>query len=102
MDHATLTEAGISVIRQRGTAVFAGGVTTDVHLPYLTMLIKELNIKGSFMYPDFAPAHIVEMIRSGLLNLKALHPKTYILDQVNQAIAEAPQSRGLEYAILQP
>lgn len=102
MDHAVLTEAGIATIRQSGTAVFTGGVTADVHLPYLTTLIKELNIKGSFMYPAFAPAHIVEMIHSELINLKAFHPKVYSLDQVNQAIAEAPQSRGLEYAILQP
>ncbi|OOM78091.1 zinc-binding dehydrogenase [Clostridium sp. BL-8] len=102
MDNASLGEAGISILRQHGTAVFVGGVTTDVHLSYLTTLIKELNIKGSFMYPNSAPAEVIKLIQSGALNLKAFHPKVYPLNQVNEAIADAPLSRGLEYTILQP
>ena len=102
MDNSALVEAGLSVLRQNGTAVFLGGVTTNVPLSYLMTLVKELNIKGSFMYPKSAPSDIVKMIEAGLLNLKVFEPKVYSLNKINDAIAEASQSRGLEYVILQP
>lgn len=102
MDHSALVEAGLSVLRQNGTAVFLGGVAADVQLSYLMTLVKELNIRGSFMYPQSAPSDIVRMIESGLLNLKVFEPKAYRLDQINEAIAEASHSRGLQYVVLQP
>jgi alcohol dehydrogenase len=102
MDNTSLVEAGLSVLRQNGTAVFVGGVGANVQLSYLLTLVNELNIKGSFMYPSSAPSDIAKMIHSGSLNLKAFHPKTYPLNQINEAIAEASKSRGLEYLILQP
>lgn len=81
---------------------FVGGVSADVRFPYMTTLVKEINIKGSFMYPDSAPADILKMIQAGLLDLNAFAPQTYPLLRVNEAIAQAPQSRGLAYVILQP
>jgi alcohol dehydrogenase len=102
IDNPVLVEAGLSHLRQRGTAVFVGGVLTNVHLSYISTLVKELNIKGSSMYPSSAPTDIANMIHAGLLNLKAFLPKTYPLNQINEAIAEAYNSRGLEYFILQP
>ncbi|WP_052702911.1 zinc-binding dehydrogenase [Paenibacillus beijingensis] len=102
IDDPTLLETGLSLLKQRGTAVFVGGFTTDVPLSYLTTLVKELNIRGSSMYPSSAPADIVRMIESGLLNLAAFRPQTYRLGQINEAIASAAEFRGLEYCILQP
>jgi alcohol dehydrogenase len=102
IDSPSLVEAGLSVLRQGGTAVLLGGVATNVHLSYLMTLVKELNIKGSSMYPSSAPSDIVKMIHSGALNLRAFRPKTYPLEQINEAIAEASGSRGLGYSILVP
>ena len=102
MDNAMLVEAGISVLRPRGTAVFVGGVSAEVRLPYLSLLVKELNIKGSFMYPASAPAEILKMVRSGLLDLNIFTPHMYPLHQINEAIAQAPYNKGFIYTILQP
>lgn len=55
IDNSALVEAGLSVLRPQGTAVFLGGVISNVPVSYLTTLVKELNIKGSSMYPDSAP-----------------------------------------------
>jgi alcohol dehydrogenase len=102
VDNPSLVEAGLSLLSQHGTAVFVGGVVTNVHLSYLTTLVKELNIKGSSMYPSSAPADIAKMIHSGVLNLKAFRPITYPLDEINEAIAKASEFRGLDYCVLQP
>ncbi|WP_248924105.1 zinc-binding dehydrogenase [Paenibacillus hamazuiensis] len=102
IDNSALVEAGLSVLRPHGTAVFLGGVITNVPVSYLTALVKELNIKGSSMYPDSAPRDIAKMIEAGLLNLKAFEPKAYSLNQINDAIAAASKSRGLEYVVLKP
>jgi alcohol dehydrogenase len=102
IDNSSLVEAGISLLKQSGTAVFVGGVMTHVSLSYLMTLVKELNIKGSSMYPSYAPSHIAQMIHAGLLNLEAFRPSTYPLNQINEAIAKASECRGLEYCILQP
>ncbi|QYR22563.1 zinc-binding dehydrogenase [Paenibacillus sp. sptzw28] len=102
IDSPSLVEAGLSVLRQGGTAVLLGGVAANVHLSYLMTLVKELNIKGSSMYPSSAPSDIVRMIHSGALNLRAFRPKTYPLELINEAIAAASGSRGLDYSILVP
>ncbi len=102
LNHSTLVEAGLSILRHNGTAVFLGGVATNVQLSYLTTLVKGLNIRGSFMYPLSAPSDITKMIESGLVNLKAFEPQVYSLDQINEAIAAASNSRGLRYVVLQP
>lgn len=102
VDDATLAETGLSLLKQRGTAIFAGGVMPPVKLSYLTAIVKELTIKGSSMYPSSAPREIARMIESGALNLKAFRPQTYRLEEINEAIAAAATSRGLEYCILRP
>lgn len=102
IDQSTLVEAGLSVLHPRGTAVFVGGVSANISLSYSTILIKELTIKGSFMYPAAAPSEIAAMIQYGVLDLKAFRPKTFALSQINDAIKKASQSGGLEYVILQP
>jgi alcohol dehydrogenase len=102
MSQSALAEAGLSVLRRHGTAVFLGGVLTDVPVSYLTAIVKELNIKGSSMYPISAPSDIAAMIEAGLLNLQAFRPKVYALNRINDAIVDASGSRGLEYVILQP
>ncbi|UUZ92123.1 zinc-binding dehydrogenase [Paenibacillus sp. P25] len=102
MTDSSLVQAGLSVLRRHGTAVFLGGVMTDVPVPYLTSIVKELNFKGSSMYPGSAPRDIANMIAAGLLDLNAFEPKPYGLDQINEAIAAASEARGLGYVVLKP
>jgi alcohol dehydrogenase len=102
VNSSALLEAGMSRLKQKGTAVFLGGVVAPVPVSYLMMLVKELDIKGSSMYPREAPAQIARMARAGQLRLDAFRPKTFPLAQINEAIAHASGCRGLDYCILQP
>lgn len=99
---STLLEAGMALVKPRGTVVFLGGVVAPVSVSYLTAVVNELDIKGSSMYPSHAPADIARMIGSGVLNLGAFRPKTFPLAQMNEAVDYASGCRGLEYCILKP
>ncbi|MBB6735265.1 quinone oxidoreductase family protein [Cohnella zeiphila] len=102
VNSSALLEAGMSRLKQRGTAVFLGGVIAPVPVSYLNAIVKELDIKGSSMYPREAPAQVARMIRSGLLRLDAFRPVAYPLSRIEEAIAYASRCRGLEYCVLKP
>ena len=89
-------------LRPGGTAVFLGGVLTDIPISYLTMLTSQWTLRGSFMYPPGAVAHLARMVRSGTLDLGRIRAVGYPLDQANEAVAAAAQLRGLQVCFLQP
>jgi threonine dehydrogenase-like Zn-dependent dehydrogenase len=70
-----------------GTAVFVGGVQADIPLPYSKIMLEELNIRGSFMYPRHVPGELYRMIAAGILDLTPIQTHTFSLDNVNEAFA---------------
>ena len=96
------TEVALSSLGYGGTAVWVGGVRADIPVPYFNMLIKELKILGSYMYGPDCPAQLIRMIEAGVLSLEPIQTRVYSLDQINQAIAEAPQCKGLSSVVIQP
>ena len=92
----------IQSLSYKGTAVFVGGVQAEIPIPYGMMLGKELTIKGSFMFQRNAPAEILRMIGSGLLDLSIFKYSKYTLDQVNDAIQFATTCKGLSYCVVIP
>ncbi|BDI28085.1 alcohol dehydrogenase [Capsulimonas corticalis] len=99
---AAPTLAGIHALRRGGTAVFVGGVHADIPLPYSKIMLEELTIRGSFMYPKHAPSEIINMAQAGILDLSPIRPRTFALDDIDNAIAQAKDLRGFEYAVLVP
>lgn len=96
------TIACINALRPQGIAVFVGGVKADIPLPYLKIMLTELTIRGSFMYPRHVPDEILRMIAAGILDLKAARPHVFPLDNISDAIAQAPTFSGLEYCVIVP
>lgn len=92
----------LNALRRGGTAVFVGGVSVDIPLPYPKIMLEELTIKGSFMYPRHIPDELLKMIAGGTLNLDAINIKTFSLDEIETAIDKASSSKGLEYCVLVP
>lgn len=92
----------LNALRRGGTAVFVGGVSVDIPLPYAKIMLEELTIKGSFMYPRHIPNELLKMIAGGTLNLDAINIKTFSLDEIETAIDKASSSKGLEYCVLVP
>ena len=96
------TIAAINALRPRGTAVFVGGVKTDIPLPYSKIMLHELTIRGSFMYSRDVPGEIYRMISSGIVDLSPIQIHTFPLETINEAIARAAQLKGLEQCIVMP
>ena len=96
------TLTGLNALRRRGTAVFVGGVSADIPLPYPKIMQEQLTIKGSFMYPRHIPGELLRLISSAVLNLDALQVKTFSLDEIKTAIDKASTFKGLDYCVLVP
>jgi alcohol dehydrogenase len=96
------TMACINALRPRGTAVFIGGAPTELPLSYVQIMLQELTIRGSFMYPRHVPGDILRMINGGILDFNAVKVHAFSLDDINDAIAKAPNFKGLEYCAIVP
>ena len=96
------TLTALNALGRGGTAVFVGGVGADIPLPYSRIMLEQLTIKGSFMYPRHIPSELLKMISAGILDLDALQVNTFGLDKIEIAIDKASDSEGLEYCVLVP
>ena len=92
----------LNALRRGGTAIFVGGVSADIPLPYSKIMQEQLTIKGSFMYPRHIPSKLLKIISAGILNLDAIKVNTFALDELETAISKASSSKGLEYCVLVP
>lgn len=96
------TLAGIHSLRRGGTAVFMGGVQSEIPVPYAHIMLRQLTLRGAFMYPRSAPGRLMRMISSGILSLEAAVPHPYPLQRVEEAINAAAGLRGLDYCVVNP
>ena len=96
------TLTALNALRRGGTAVFVGGVSADIPLTYSRIMLEQLTIKGSFMYPRHIPGELLKMISGEILNLDAIQVNTFSLDELETAINKASSFGGLEYCILFP
>jgi alcohol dehydrogenase len=96
------TMACINALRPRGTAVLMGGVHADIPLPYLAIMLKEITVRGAFMYPRHAPGDLLRMITAGVLNLKSARAHVLPLNKINEAITEASKLKGIDYCVINP
>lgn len=102
VDHPLLTQAAIRRLCPLGTAVFMGGVMTDIPFSYIQILSGQLTIRGSFMHPPTAASDLIRMVRGGLIDLEQIKTTVYPLTQINEAIAGAATQKGLSCCTVQP
>lgn len=102
LTHPEPTVACIHALRPGGTAVFVGGIQADIPLPYSKIMLEELNIRGSFMYPRHVPGELYRMIAAGILDLTPIQTHTFSLDNVNEAVAQAAKLKGLDQCVVMP
>ena len=96
------TLTALNALERGGTAVFVGGVGADIPLAYSRIMLEQLTIKGSFMYPRHIPGELLKMISAGILDLDAIQINTFCLDEIETAIDKAADAKGLEYCVLVP
>ncbi len=90
--------AAAMTVRPYGRVVLMGGVGMlgggDLELPYPWLMRDSVTVRGQWMYPRTANQRLINMIRSGVLDLRHESITPFRLDQVNEAIAYAAAHGG--------
>ncbi|KAK4127411.1 hypothetical protein N657DRAFT_566061 [Parathielavia appendiculata] len=64
----THLHAGLASLRNYGQAVFLGALG-DVAIPYISLMLRNINIKGQWMYSRDQLADVIRLIESGVVRL---------------------------------
>jgi alcohol dehydrogenase len=96
------TLAALNSLRRGGRLVLMGSMTTPLPVPYTMMMLNGWEILGQFMYPASAYRRLLELLRSGLLDIGALQPRLYPLAGLPQAMEAAAAAGNLEYVVMHP
>ncbi|NEJ93913.1 hypothetical protein [Rhizobium ruizarguesonis] len=104
---ASVARAAIMSLRQGGRAVLMGGVGMlggeDLSLPYPWIMRNLITIRGQWMYETAVIPGLVNLIRSGLLDLDQWAVTAFPLAEANQAVVHAADNAGpFKLTVLEP
>ncbi|MET0702181.1 MAG: zinc-binding alcohol dehydrogenase family protein [Mycobacterium sp.] len=99
--------AAAMAVRPYGRVVLMGGVGMlggeDLGLPYPWLMRNSVTVRGQWMYPRTANHTLIQMVRSGVLDLSHETVTTFRLPQANEAVAHAAAHGGpFERTVLLP
>jgi alcohol dehydrogenase len=97
---AASTESTLRALRRGGRLVMMGSSSEPLQLGFYDMLANDWHVIGCFMYPKDAPARLALLVEGGLLDLGAVHVRTFALPELEQALDAAAAMRGLELTAL--
>lgn len=90
--------AAAMTVREFGRVVLMGGVGMlggdDLKLLYPWILRHGISVHGRWMYPPEAVPRLVELVRSGLLDLGNYEIREFDLSDANEAVAHAAAHDG--------
>lgn len=96
------TLAALHSLRRRGRLVLMGSMTVDLPVPYTALMLNNWEIIGQFMYPASAYVRLLDLLRSGLLNIAPIRPRVFPLSALPQAMEAAATADSLEYVVVRP
>jgi alcohol dehydrogenase len=96
------TLAALRSLRRGGRLVLMGSMGVPLPVPYLDVMLNNLEILGQFMYPRDVFRRLGELARSGLLNIDAIRMRSFPLDALPSAMEAAAQADGLECVVVKP
>jgi alcohol dehydrogenase len=96
------TLAALHSLRRGGRLMLMGSMTTALPIPYTTVMLNGWEIIGQFMYPAGAYRRLLDLLRSGLLDIGAIRPRVYPLADLPEAMEAAATAGNLECIVMQP
>jgi alcohol dehydrogenase len=96
------TLAALYSLRRGGRLVLMGSMTTDLPVPYTTLMLNSWEIIGQFMYPASAYRRLLDLLRSGQLDISPIRPRVYPLASLPEAMEAAATAGNLECVVMQP
>lgn len=96
------TLAALTSLRRGGRLVLMGSMTVDLPISYTAVMLNDWEIVGQFMYSAGAYRRLIELARSGLLDLGAIKPRVFALAALPEAVEAAAAASNLEYIVVRP
>ncbi|MDB5978802.1 MAG: Alcohol dehydrogenase zinc-binding domain protein [Nevskia sp.] len=96
------TLAALHSLRRGGRLVLMGSMSAELPIPYTTLMLNSWEILGQFMYPADAYRRLLDLLRSGLLDINPIKPKVYPLAELPQAMDAAAGAGNLDYIVMRP
>jgi alcohol dehydrogenase len=94
------TLAALTSLRRGGRLVLMGSMTVDLPIPYTTVMLNDWEILGQFMYPAIAYRRLLDLLRCGLLDLRAVKPRVFSLAELAVAMEAAAAAGALEVVVV--
>jgi alcohol dehydrogenase len=94
------TLAALKSLRRDGRLVLMGSMAVPLPISYLGVMLNNLEIIGQFMYPQDTFMRLVELARAGLLNLRAIRPRSFPLEALPVAMEAAATTDALECIVV--
>jgi alcohol dehydrogenase len=100
---ALQVQAAMLAVRLGGRVMLMGGVRSELALNYNWLMHNEVTLRGVWMYPRDAIPRMVQMVRSGLIDLAQFDLTEFALDDANDAVAHAAANAGpRQLTVLRP
>ena len=99
---ANATLAALRSLRRGGRLVLMGSMTVPLPIPYLDVMLNDIEILGQFMYPQNALLRLCGLARSELLDFRAIETRVFALEALPEAMAAAAKAGGLECVVVRP
>lgn len=96
------TLATLGSLRRGGRLVLMGSLTVNLPIPYLQLMLNSLEIIGNFMHPAGAYRNVLAMVRAGRLDVAAITPKVFPLEELPAAMDAAASAGSLESVVVRP
>lgn len=99
---ASATLATLGSLRRGGRHVLMGSMTSPLPISYTAMMFNDLELLGQFMYPQDAFRRLLDLYRSGLLDISSIKARVYPLAALPEAMAAAAAADSFECIVMQP
>jgi len=96
------TLATLRALRREGRLVLMGSMSVSLPISYMDVMMNSLEIIGQFMHPGDVYLKLAALVRSGRLDISAIRPRTFPLDDLPRAMDAAAEASALEAVVVTP
>ena len=95
-----MTLSALRSLCNGGRLVLMGSMAVPLPIPYVEVMLNSWEILGCFMYPRDTYRRLFDLCRSGLLDPTAIHLRSYALQDLTEAMADARRAGSLECVVM--
>lgn len=94
------TLAALRSLRRGGRLVLMGSMSAPLPLSYMELMANNWEIIGNFMYPVDAWRRLLDLVRAGVLDVRAIRPRVFPLSALPEAMEAAASADSLECVVV--